>query len=58
LRRERILAPVKAFLKAGILTELAESKDTSTGTPQRSESRPSVDDEVEPMAKAVDRWGP
>ena len=31
---KRVLALVKAFLKAGILTELGESKDTITGTPQ------------------------
>ena len=29
-----MLALVKAFLKAGILTELGENKDTHTGTPQ------------------------
>ena len=29
-----MLALVKAFLKAGILTELGEKKDTHTGTPQ------------------------
>jgi RNA-directed DNA polymerase len=29
-----VLALVKAFLKAGILTELGENKDTHTGTPQ------------------------
>jgi len=31
---KRVLALVKAFLKAGILTELGEEKDTPTGTPQ------------------------
>jgi retron-type reverse transcriptase len=30
----RVLALVKAFLKAGILTELGEERDTPTGTPQ------------------------
>lgn len=30
----RVLALVKAFLKAGILTELGEREDTLTGTPQ------------------------
>ena len=29
-----MLALVKAFLKAGILTELGDRKDTTTGTPQ------------------------
>ncbi|WP_308283527.1 reverse transcriptase domain-containing protein [Pseudonocardia nigra] len=31
---KRVLALVKAFLKAGILTELGEHEDTHTGTPQ------------------------
>jgi RNA-directed DNA polymerase len=31
---KRVLALVKAFLKAGILTELGENEDTHTGTPQ------------------------
>ena len=31
---KRVLGLVKAFLKAGILTELGERKDTNTGTPQ------------------------
>ncbi len=30
----RVLALVKAFLKAGLLTELGEHRDTPTGTPQ------------------------
>ncbi|WP_371786531.1 group II intron reverse transcriptase/maturase [Streptosporangium subroseum] len=34
VKDKRILALVKAFLKAGILTELGESKSTTTGTPQ------------------------
>ena len=34
VKAKRVLALVKAFLKAGILTELGESKDTHTGTPQ------------------------
>jgi RNA-directed DNA polymerase len=29
-----VLALVKAFLKAGVLTELGEHRDTHTGTPQ------------------------
>ena len=33
---KRVLALVKAFLKAGILTEERELKDTNTGTPQGS----------------------
>jgi RNA-directed DNA polymerase len=33
---KRVLALVKAFLKAGILTEDGELEDTSTGTPQGS----------------------
>jgi hypothetical protein len=31
---KRVLALVKAFLKAGILTEVGTSKETITGTPQ------------------------
>jgi RNA-directed DNA polymerase len=34
VKDHRVLALVKAFLKAEILTELGESKDTPTGTPQ------------------------
>jgi RNA-directed DNA polymerase len=34
VKDKRVLALVKAFLKAGVLTELGESKDTWTGTPQ------------------------
>jgi RNA-directed DNA polymerase len=34
IKDKRILALVKAFLKAGLLTELGESQDTLTGTPQ------------------------
>jgi RNA-directed DNA polymerase len=34
VKDKRVLALVKAFLKAGILTELGEEKDTPTGTPQ------------------------
>ena len=33
---KRVLGLVKAFLKAGILTEESELKDTDTGTPQGS----------------------
>ncbi len=29
-----MLALVKAFLKAGVLTELGENRDTNAGTPQ------------------------
>jgi RNA-directed DNA polymerase len=34
VKDKRVLALVKAFLKAGIMTELGESQDTHTGTPQ------------------------
>jgi RNA-directed DNA polymerase len=34
VKDKRMCALVKAFLKAGILTELGEHKDTPTGTPQ------------------------
>ena len=34
VKDKRVLALVKAFLKAGVLTELGENKDTHTGTPQ------------------------
>jgi RNA-directed DNA polymerase len=34
VKDKRVLALVKAFLKAGILTELGEFQDTHTGTPQ------------------------
>ncbi|WP_227837059.1 group II intron reverse transcriptase/maturase [Nocardia aurantia] len=34
VKDKRILALVKAFLKAGILTELGDRRDTMTGTPQ------------------------
>lgn len=34
IKDKRVLALVKAFLKAGILTELGEVEDTHTGTPQ------------------------
>jgi RNA-directed DNA polymerase len=34
VRDKRVLRLVKAFLKAGILTELGEVEDTETGTPQ------------------------
>lgn len=34
VKDKRVLALVKAFLKAGILTELGENIDTLTGTPQ------------------------
>jgi RNA-directed DNA polymerase len=34
VKDKRVLALVKAFLKAGILTELGEHRDTHTGTPQ------------------------
>jgi RNA-directed DNA polymerase len=34
VKDKRVLALVKAFLKAGILTELGESEKTHTGTPQ------------------------
>jgi RNA-directed DNA polymerase len=34
IKDKRVLALVKAFLKAGILTELGDHEDTHTGTPQ------------------------
>lgn len=34
VKDKRVLAAVKAFLKAGLLTELGENTDTLTGTPQ------------------------
>ena len=34
VKDKRVLVLVKAFFKAGVLTELGESKDTHTGTPQ------------------------
>jgi RNA-directed DNA polymerase len=34
VRDKRVLALVKAFLKAGVLSELGENRDTHTGTPQ------------------------
>ncbi|WP_230414784.1 group II intron reverse transcriptase/maturase [Micromonospora tarapacensis] len=34
VKDKRVLALVKAFLKAGVLTELGEERDTPTGTPQ------------------------
>ena len=36
VKDERVLALVKAFLKAGVLTELGEHRETATGTPQGS----------------------
>ncbi len=34
IKDKRVLALVKAFLKAGVLTELGENRETHTGTPQ------------------------
>ncbi len=34
IKDKRVLALVKAFLKAGVLTELGQHRDTFTGTPQ------------------------
>jgi RNA-directed DNA polymerase len=34
VKDKRVLALVKSFLKAGLLTELGEHEDTHTGTPQ------------------------
>jgi len=34
VKDKRVLRLVKAFLKAGVLTELGENRDTHTGTPQ------------------------
>jgi hypothetical protein len=36
IKDKRVLMLVKAFLKAGILTELGENRETHTGTPQGS----------------------
>jgi len=34
VKDKRVLALVKAFLKAGVLTEFGEHRETHTGTPQ------------------------
>lgn len=34
IKDKRVLALVKAFLKAGVLTEVGDRRDTTTGTPQ------------------------
>jgi RNA-directed DNA polymerase len=34
VKDKRVLAMVKAFLKAGVLTESGDREDTHTGTPQ------------------------
>ena len=34
IKDKRVLALVKAFLKAGVLTETGDREDTHTGTPQ------------------------
>ena len=34
IKDKRVLALVKAFLKAGVLTETGNQEDTHTGTPQ------------------------
>ena len=34
VKDKRVLALVKAFLKAGVITELGDHEDTHTGTPQ------------------------
>jgi RNA-directed DNA polymerase len=34
VKDKRVLALAKAFLKAGVLTELGDREDTWTGTPQ------------------------
>ena len=34
IKDKKVCALVKAFLKAGVLTELGEVRDTLTGTPQ------------------------
>ncbi len=36
VKDKRVLALVKAFLKAGVLMELGENRETHTGTPQGS----------------------
>jgi len=48
---KRVLALVKAFLKAGILTELGEERDTPTGTPQGGILSPLF------ASPGTDRWG-
>ena len=40
VKDKRVLRLVKAFLKAGILTELGEVEDTNTGTPQGGNTSP------------------
>ncbi|MFJ7241817.1 reverse transcriptase domain-containing protein [Streptomyces olivaceus] len=45
LKDKRVLALVKAFLKAGIMTELGERNETTSGTPRRARTphpRPKV----------------
>jgi RNA-directed DNA polymerase len=34
VKDKRVLALVKAFLKAGVMTETGDREDTHTGTPQ------------------------
>jgi RNA-directed DNA polymerase len=36
VKDKRVLALVKAFLRSGVLTELGDRRDTTTGTPQGS----------------------
>jgi RNA-directed DNA polymerase len=38
VKDKRVLALVKAFLKAGVLTELGEHRETLNGTPQGATS--------------------
>ena len=40
VKDKRVLALVKAFLKAGVLTEHAGLKESDTGTPKAGSSRP------------------
>ncbi len=42
VKDKRILALVKSFLKAGILTEDGPHPDTRTGTPQAASSSPGI----------------
>ncbi len=45
VKDKRVLGLVKAFLKAGILTELGQRHDTHTGTPQGGHARARADRE-------------
>jgi len=51
IKDKRVLALVKAFLKAGIMTELGHQEDTHTGTPQGSAMTPPTQ-----WATSASRW--